>query len=95
VGGGAGRRKHPAFALDERGVWHSLTLSATQQLYGPVRLRADARLALDSVHPCPRGSGECCKIRAFTVEPLDSQCCGLAVVFRLGPWCAFSCRMHG
>jgi hypothetical protein len=52
-----GRHKHPAFALDERGVWHSLTLSATQQLFGPVRLRADARLALDSVNPCPRGAG--------------------------------------
>lgn len=57
-GSGTGRHKHPAFALDERGVWHSLTLSATQQLFGPVRLRADARLALDSVHPCPRGAGE-------------------------------------
>lgn len=55
--GSAGRHKHPAFALDERGVWHALTVSATQQLFGPVRLRADARLALDSVHPCPRGAG--------------------------------------
>lgn len=53
----AGRHKHPAFALEERGVWHSLTLSATQQLVGPVRLRADCRLALDSVNPCPRGTG--------------------------------------
>jgi hypothetical protein len=58
AGSNAGRHKHPAFALDDRGVWHSLTVSATQQLVGPVRLRADARLALDSVHPCPRGTGE-------------------------------------
>lgn len=54
---GAGKHKHPAFALEERGVWHALTLSATQQLVGPVRLRADWRLALDSVQPCPRGAG--------------------------------------
>jgi len=57
VSAAAGGHKHPAFALDERGVWHSLSLSATQQLFGPVRLRADCRLALDSVHSCPRGSG--------------------------------------
>jgi hypothetical protein len=49
--------KHPAFALEDSGVWHSLTLSASQQLLGPVRLRGDWRLALDSSVPCPRGLG--------------------------------------
>eukprot|EP00775_Hariotina_reticulata_P006226 gene6226-6463_t len=49
--------KHPAFALEDSGVWHSLTLSASQQLLGPVRLRGDWRLALDSGVPCPRGLG--------------------------------------
>jgi hypothetical protein len=45
--------RHPAFALDGAGAWHALTLSATQQLLGPVRLRADWRLALDSAEPLP------------------------------------------
>ncbi|KAI8475001.1 MAG: hypothetical protein J3K34DRAFT_456450 [Monoraphidium minutum] len=57
VGGGGGERRgcarHPAFGLDEGGAWHALTLSATQQLAGPVRLRADWRLALDSGAPPP------------------------------------------
>lgn len=51
------KHKHPAFALDERSVWHALTLSATQQLIGPVRLRGECRFALDSTHACPRGAG--------------------------------------
>lgn len=46
--------RHPAFALDDTGAWHCLTLSATQQLVGPVRLRADWRMALDSSVPLPR-----------------------------------------
>jgi len=45
--------RHPAFALDNRGTWHALSLSASQQLLGPLRLRADARYALDSPHAWP------------------------------------------
>eukprot|EP00878_Enallax_costatus_P041958 GHUV01048895.1.p1 GENE.GHUV01048895.1~~GHUV01048895.1.p1 ORF type:complete len:340 (+),score=111.62 GHUV01048895.1:337-1356(+) len=51
------KHKHPAFALDERSVWHALTLSATQQLIGPVRLRGEWRFALDSIYACPCGAG--------------------------------------
>jgi hypothetical protein len=49
--------KHPAFALEDRCVWNALTLSASQQLVGPVRLRGDWRFALDSKHASPSGMG--------------------------------------
>lgn len=29
-------------------MWHALSLSASQQLFGPVRFRADARIALEN-----------------------------------------------
>ena len=51
AGGGGSGQRHPAFALDDGGVWHALTLSACQQLVGPLRLRADWRFALDSAVP--------------------------------------------
>jgi len=57
-------QRHPAFALDDTGAWHALSLSACQQLIGPIRLRADWRLGLDSSVPLalsrrvgPAGSG--------------------------------------
>jgi hypothetical protein len=57
AGGPGGERaagaRHPAFALDGTGAWHALTLSACQQVVGPVRVRADWRLALDSAEPLP------------------------------------------
>ena len=38
------------------GLWHSMTLSCSQQLFGPLRLCADLRLALDCPRsPIPRG----------------------------------------
>ena len=40
-----------AFALEGRGIWHALSLSATQQVYGPLRARADMRVALESPPP--------------------------------------------
>lgn len=40
-----------AFALEGRGIWHALSLSAQQQVYGPVRARADLRVALESPAP--------------------------------------------
>jgi hypothetical protein len=43
AGGAPALQRHPAFGLEQRGVWHALTLSGTQQLLGPLRLRADAR----------------------------------------------------
>ncbi|KAK9843446.1 hypothetical protein WJX81_003011 [Elliptochloris bilobata] len=51
--------KHRAFALEGRGIWHALSVSAAQQLVGPLRLRADFRLALEPpaappVPPNPR-----------------------------------------
>ncbi|WIA21737.1 hypothetical protein OEZ85_000902 [Tetradesmus obliquus] len=41
----------------DRCVWNALTLSASQQLVGPVRLRGDWRFALDSKHACPSRVG--------------------------------------
>eukprot|EP00884_Botryococcus_braunii_P003685 jgi/Botrbrau1/13317/Bobra.0315s0015.1 len=40
--------RHRAFALEGRGMWHAVSLSAVQQVFGPVRLRADARIALEN-----------------------------------------------
>jgi hypothetical protein len=37
-----------AFALEGRGIWHALSLSAAQQVYGPMRARADLRFALEA-----------------------------------------------
>ena len=39
------------------GVWHSLTLSFSQQLIGPLRMCADLRLALNSPLHSPRIDG--------------------------------------
>lgn len=36
-----------AFALEGRGIWHALSISAAQQLVGPLRVRADFRMALE------------------------------------------------
>jgi hypothetical protein len=47
-GTGGPQFRHRAFALEGRGMWHALSLSAAQQLYGPIRLRADARVALEN-----------------------------------------------
>jgi hypothetical protein len=38
--------KPPAFALEERDIWHALSVSAAQQVFGPLRARVDLRLAL-------------------------------------------------
>ncbi len=42
-----------AFALEGRGIWHALSVSAAQQVYGPVRARADMRFALESPPAAP------------------------------------------
>lgn len=48
--------KHRAFAIEGRGNWHALSISLAQQIYGPVRARADFRFALDPTHvPLDRG----------------------------------------
>jgi len=41
------RRPRRAFALEGRGIWHALSLSAAQQLAGPLRARANFRMALE------------------------------------------------
>jgi len=41
-----GGRSHP---LHGRGTWHALSVSAVQQVAGPLRVRADARFALEAV----------------------------------------------
>lgn len=37
-----------AFALEGTGIWHAATVSLAQQLWGPLRMRLDSRLALDT-----------------------------------------------
>jgi hypothetical protein len=49
--------KHRAFALEGKGIWHCCTISAAQQVYGPVRARADFRFALDPTN-VPQDQGE-------------------------------------
>ena len=44
--GSSGGQIHPAFALHGRDIWHAATLSVTQQVFGPLRARADLRFAL-------------------------------------------------
>ena len=39
--------KHHAFALEGRGIWHAASASFAQQVLGPLRVRADYRVALD------------------------------------------------
>lgn len=47
-------RAHPAFNLEEQGVWHALTLSLRQQLIGRVRFCADLRCVRTTPsHPTP------------------------------------------
>ena len=36
-----------AFALEGSGIWHAATVAVAQQLWGPLRMRLDSRLALD------------------------------------------------
>lgn len=38
---------HPALALQQAGVWHALSLSACQQVIGPLRACVDLRFAMD------------------------------------------------
>lgn len=49
--------KHRAFALEGRGSWHSLSVSLAQQVFGPIRARADFRFALDPTN-VPQNQGE-------------------------------------
>lgn len=49
--GGPPCQRHPAFALGDTGAWHSLSLSLSQQLIGPLRLAADWRYELGSHRP--------------------------------------------
>lgn len=61
-----------AFALEGRGIWHALSISAAQQVYGPVRARADLRFALESPPPGPLEEPG----RA-TIEGAWKVCCSL------------------
>lgn len=49
--------KHRAFALEGKGIWHSCTISAAQQLFGPVRIKSDFRFALDPTN-IPQNQGD-------------------------------------
>jgi len=49
--------KHRAFALEGRGNWHSCSVSLAQQIFGPIRARADLRFALDPQNT-PQNPGE-------------------------------------
>jgi len=49
--------KNRAFVLEGKGVWHCCTISAAQQLFGPVRAKADFRFALDPTN-VPQNQGD-------------------------------------
>jgi hypothetical protein len=49
--------KNRAFALEGKGVWHCCTISAAQQVFGPVRAKADFRFALDPTN-VPQNQGD-------------------------------------
>lgn len=49
--------KNRVFALEGKGVWHCCTISAAQQVFGPVRAKADFRFALDPTN-VPQNQGE-------------------------------------
>eukprot|EP00798_Chlamydomonas_sp_ICE-L_P027675 gene27675-7316_t len=53
--GGSG--VHPAFTLGKAGTWNALTLSCSQQIYGPLRACADFRYSMDSPEPPPEFTG--------------------------------------
>lgn len=90
--------KHRAFALEGKGIWHSCTISAAQQVFGPVRVKADFRFALDPMN-IPQNQGERSTLKgiaqtALSVRPslLESMFGGDLLIpgtegaARLGAW---------
>ncbi len=59
--------------LEGRGVWHAVSLSAAQQVLGPLRARADARLALHVPGSIPQVCGAFLSPASFL---LVTACCG-------------------
>ncbi|KAK9859782.1 hypothetical protein WJX84_005430, partial [Apatococcus fuscideae] len=59
------RSRARAGPLEGRGVWHAVSLSAAQQVLGPLRARADARLALHVPGTIPQDETGRRTIRAF------------------------------
>ena len=45
-GNGDRRQLMPSAALSSSDIWHAATVSLTQQVFGPIRARADLRWAL-------------------------------------------------
>lgn len=92
--------KHRAFALEGKGIWHCCTVSAAQQVFGPVRIKADFRFALDPTN-IPQNQGERSTLKgiaqtALSVRPslLESTFGGDVLIpgtegaARLGVWWA-------
>jgi len=92
--------KHRAFALEGKGIWHSCTISGSQQVFGPVRVKADFRFALDPTN-VPQNQGDRSTLKGIAQTALSVRPSLLESVFggdilvpgtegaaRLGVWWA-------
>jgi len=92
--------KHRAFALEGKGIWHCCTISASQQVFGPVRVKADFRFALDPTN-VPQNQGDRSTLKGIAQTALSVRPSLLESVFggdvlvpgtegaaRLGVWWA-------
>ena len=72
--------KNRAFALEGKGVWHCCTISAAQQVFGPLRAKADFRFALDPTN-VPMNQGDSRTLKGIAQTALSIRPCLLESVF--------------
>ncbi len=72
--------KNRAFALEGKGVWHCCTISASQQVFGPLRAKADFRFALDPTN-VPQNQGDSRTLKGIAQTALSIRPCLLESVF--------------
>ncbi|KAI8105076.1 hypothetical protein M9435_000248 [Picochlorum sp. BPE23] len=72
--------KHRAFALEGKGIWHCCSLSVSQQIFGPVRGRADFRFALDPTNT-PQNQGERSTLKGIAQTAMSMRPCLLESMF--------------
>lgn len=72
--------KNRAFALEGKGVWHCCTISAAQQVFGPLRAKADFRFALDPTN-VPQNQGDSRTLKGIAQTALSIRPCLLESVF--------------
>lgn len=72
--------KHRVFALEGKGIWHCCSLSLSQQIFGPVRGRADFRFALDPTNT-PQNQGERSTLKGIAQTAMSMRPCLLESMF--------------